>query len=624
MTAWSIQQTADKTYKITNHEKGTSCIVTTATEEQKTQVFQGLDKIGFNKTERGKIYDELMKKEHKPKEEKQMTEKNWEFIFEQKNLAPMSVKVLAKLALRRRGEATETLVERILEEKHIYTTRDDERAEMWIYHEGIYIPQAKTYIKEYCRQVLGDAYTTTLANDVIAKIETDTYIDQKEFFGNIHEEEMATENGLLNIITRELRQFTPKEIFFNKIPIKYDPKEECPAIKKHFTAVLKNEEDLPVVQELFGYLLLKEYRFEKAFMFIGTGRNGKGKTIELMKAFLGIENCASVPLQQFETDNFAQGELFNKMANLAGDLDARALKHTGSLKTLTGRDLISASRKFLPRVHFVNYAKMVFAANQLPVTYDLTPAFFMRWILLEFPFVFLTEEEIKELPEKDQKNCKIKDPEIVKKITTDSELSGLLNFALDGLQKLLKQKDFSYSKSTEEVKTMWLRKSDSFAGFLMDCVEESEDVTPKISKQDLRKAYAVYCRKHKLKMVSDKQINFTLTTTYAVSEEREMVDGVRKSYWYGIKFKEIELEGDKFGKDGKDGKGILSHIGDGNSDIGRKQVVKLTKLAILEDVPAFVGADMEAYGPFKKGETVVLKPEIARILVERGLAEEEG
>jgi putative DNA primase/helicase len=544
---WLIQKIEENVYKITNLENGKMIAENLRDPRQKTYLFQNLKKIGFNKTERGKILTEienLQDPKIKKKEEKKITEQNWRFLFEQRNLGQQSVEVLTKLALKKRGEATETIVKNITQEKYIYTTRDDERAEMWIYHEGIYIPQAKTYIKEYCRQVLGNAYTTSLANDVIAKIETDTYIDQKKFFSEKNLEEIATKNCLLNVVTKETRNFTPKEIFFNKIPIEFDEDKDCPAIKKHFVEVLKNSQDLPVIQELFGFLLLKEYRYEKAFMFIGTGRNGKGKTIDLMKSFLGPENCASVPLQQFEDDNFAKGEMFKKMANLAGDLDSRALKHTGSLKTLTGRDLISAARKFLPRVHFVNYAKMVFAANQIPQTYDLSPAFFMRWIMLEFPYTFLTEEEINNLAIEEQTNCKIRDPEISKKIQTEEELSGLLNFALEGLGRLIKKKDFSYSKSTEEVKKMWIRKSDSFAAFLMDCVVEDHDSIT--TKQELRFAYGKYCQDHKLKMVSDKSIKHTLTTTYAVSEDREKIEGERVYLWHGIKLVEDKDELEKW------------------------------------------------------------------------------
>ncbi len=153
------------------------------------------------------------------------------------------------------------------------------------------------------------------------------------------------------------------------------------------------------------------------------------------------------------------------MANLCGDIDDKSLKYSGSFKELTGRDLITANRKFKTSVHFENYAKLVFSANQLPKTKDVSDAFFMRWIILEYPFTFVKQEEFDAT---DSYFTKLRDPDIINKITNEEEMSGLLNWSLLGLERLQERKDFSYNKSTEEVRTMWIRKSDSFKAFAMD------------------------------------------------------------------------------------------------------------------------------------------------------------
>jgi putative DNA primase/helicase len=440
---------------------------------------------------------------------------------------------LSLIIQKRKTEATEKITEAFKKNNHIYTTRDDEHSEIWIYKEGIYIPQGKTYIKEFSREILGEAYTTNFCNQIIAKIEADTYIDQEELFNQVFEDEICCENGIINLKTRKLSEFDPKKIFFTKIPVTYNAKAVCPSIETHFKTVLKNETDSEVMFELFGFLLYKNYFLEKAAMFIGDGRNGKGKTIDLMKRFVGVDNCASVPLQDFEKDHFAAGELFNKLANLPGDLDDKALSHTGMFKTLTGRDLISAPRKFLTRVKFVNFAKMVFACNKLPRTKDTTTAFWNRWVLFEFPYTFLNEKEINELSEKDKKNVKLKDPNIIEKLSTPEELSGLLNRSLDGLQRLFKGKDFSHSQGVKEIKDLWIRKSDSFLAYCLDYIEEDDEV--RIEKKNLRLAYAKYCKLHKIKPVSDKVMRETLYENFAVSEDRA-ADGLY--YWEGIRFKD--------------------------------------------------------------------------------------
>ena len=87
-------------------------------------------------------------------------------------------KILTLLLLNKRYRATELIVNKIQTENNIYSTRDDIKSEMWIYDKGIYVPQGKTFIKETCRKILESVYTSHFANEVIVKIEADTFIEQ--------------------------------------------------------------------------------------------------------------------------------------------------------------------------------------------------------------------------------------------------------------------------------------------------------------------------------------------------------------------------------------------------------------------------------------------------------------
>lgn len=465
-------------------------------------------------------------------------------------LEELKEEIMTLILQKDRRKASEKITDYIRKKEVIYTTRDDERSEFWIYQEGIYIPQAKTYIKEYCRKILGIAYTTTISNEVIAKIETDTYIDQDEFFQVRDIWKIAVKNGVLDLKTKELLEFNPKYFFFNKIPITYQTDTLCMDIIKFLKQVLYDEKEVDVIQEIFGYLLLKEYRIEKAFMFLGSGRNGKGKTVELMKRFIGIENTCNIPIQSLSDDSFNVGELFNKMANIGADISSGVLKETGMFKSLTGRDLISAQRKFLTRVKFTNYAKMVFCANELPITYDKTIAFFNRWLILDFPYTFLSQKEIDLVPPNDRRNVKLADENVIDKISGEQEMTGLLNWAIIGLHRLLSHGDFSYSPSTSEVKNMWLRKSSSITAFIMDLVEE--DFNSMISKAHFRMVYNVYCKKHKIRPISDKILRAELIEGAGASESRFREEGKDIPFWSGVKFK----GGNEFGEVGEDGYGF--------------------------------------------------------------------
>lgn len=470
--------------------------------------------------------DEKIKKEDEIKER----------ILKAKAEGNTSHYVITLIALKKRSEATETIAKMFLKNEKVYTTRDDERSECWIYKEGIYVPQARTYIRECCRNLLKEVFTGQLANEIISKIEADTYIDQEDFFKEEPPNLIAVKNGILDLNTKELKPFDPNKKFFSKLSIDYIPNKKCKSIKDFFDSLFKNKEEVKVIQEIFGFLLYKEYFLEKAIMMLGSGRNGKGKTLELMKRFIGVENCAEISLESMEKDIYGAGELFKKSANLCGDLSKGALKHTGEFKKLTGRDLLSAPRKFKTRVQFVNYAKMIFSCNELPYTYDITEAFFNRWLILDFPFTFLPQQEIDLLD--DDENIKLRDPNIIDKISTEEEMEGLLNWAIEGLDRLRDKKSFSFSPSTEETKNKWMRKSNSCLAFVMDYVEENPEGY--VIKSDFKRFYTAYCREHKIQIASEKVIKNILTTVAGADEDRRKIDEQQKYIWCGIRIKEEE------------------------------------------------------------------------------------
>jgi P4 family phage/plasmid primase-like protien len=433
------------------------------------------------------------------------------------------------------SDASEMIVNNILAKEYILTSRDDDKPEMWIYKEGIYIPQGKTYIEEYCRRILSNKYKESIANLVVAKIQTDTYISHEELFREEEPNFVVLKNGLLDTTTKLLSPYTPAKRFFTKLPLTYDPTKECPAIKQFFKEVLASEEDAQVVQELFGFILWREYFIEKSFFFNGKGRNGKSKTLEILKQFIGKENCAEIPLTDISGgDPFAVSALFKKMANISGEINESALKSTGMFKSLTGRDTIEANRKFKERVQFQNYAKLIFSANEIPITKDMSHAFFNRWIILDFPYTFHTKTEYAKLKGVSKYN-KIANPNITREIITPGEMSGLLNWALVGLDRLRDNGEFSYGTSTEDVKTIWVRRSNSIASFIQDCVEICDGVcTPKVALKD---AYGKYCLKLDLPIQGDREIKAQMEAVGAVGDDREVIEGKYVHVWGNARLK---------------------------------------------------------------------------------------
>ena len=233
--------------------------------------------------------------------------------------------------------------------------------------------------------------------------------------------------------------------------------------------------------------------------------------------------------------------MFGKLFNLAGDVSSNDLKETGMFKQLTGRDTISANRKYKNVLNFKNYAKFVFGCNELPRVYDHSDGFWERWVLLEFPYYFAEQSIYDITPEEKRKNWKVKNPNIIEEITLATEMSGFLNNSIAGLHRLLNNKKFSYSKGTAEVKEKWVRKADSFQAFCMDMIEEDFDEA--ITKKRIRSEYNKYCKLHNVKGTGDKSIKVTLQDLYGAMEEYKIISGVgtQEWCWTGIKFKKGKI-----------------------------------------------------------------------------------
>jgi putative DNA primase/helicase len=439
------------------------------------------------------------------------------------------------LLLHKKDEASELITKHLKQKNKFYAVRDDDRKEIWIYKDGIYVPNGATYIQEFCRLILNQLYTSHFSNRIIDKIRADSFINPEVFFRDSNKEEIAVENGILNIYTKDLKKFDDSKIFFQKIPINYDITKDCQKIKNFLKDIMEDEKDCQVIKELFGDLLHKEYKFERCFMWLGSGRNGKSKLGELMKRFVGSKSCCSIhPSAIEDPESFSISSFFGKLVNLSLDINSTALKNISMMKSLSGRDLISAPRKFKTPIEFENYAKLIYGANQLPITFDTKDSFWERWILLQFPNTFVSQERLDKIKDNKNGRFKLRDNDIMEKLTTEDEMSGLLNYALEGFSTLIKNGKFSYKYNPEEVRILWIMKSDSFSAFFMKYLEQ--DYNSKIKKNDLRKYYADFCRKNKLRHMSDKMIKRKMQDEGIVDDDTRF-DGNYESFWSGVKIK---------------------------------------------------------------------------------------
>jgi putative DNA primase/helicase len=232
--------------------------------------------------------------------------------------------------------------------------------------------------------------------------------------------------------------------------------------------------------ELVGYTtIVFDYPLNKAFMLLGRGSNGKSTYLRMLRDILGRHNIASIPLQAFaDLDyRFLWAGLVGKLANIFADLPKTPLSYTGAFKMLTGEDTMAIDRKGRePIQNYINYAKMVFSANELPKTNDLTHAFFRRWVIVDFPHTFPG------------------DPTWYERNITPELRDQALTIGLEAVKEVLERRAFT---GETDVRERWLEESDPIYRFIKDLERLNlarRDPDGRVAAQTLYMLYTEWAR----------------------------------------------------------------------------------------------------------------------------------
>jgi putative DNA primase/helicase len=392
------------------------------------------------------------------------------------------------------------------------TTRDNGTVYVFNGATGIYEAVGETVIQEEMAKILDEDTRQRYYADIVFYVKGLTYFDRPREQPN----KLVLNNGILNMETYELEPFSDEKFLQIRVPVTYDPKLGCPLIQQFILEVV-GEAQAPLLQEWIGYCLHARYPIHKAMILLGPGANGKSTLINLIARFLGEQNKASVTLQALCSNRFAASALDGKLVNLCADIPSKALGQTGMFKMLVGADSIPAERKFKDAYTFNNIAKLMFSTNEIPKTKDDTIAYFRRWVIINCTAFFPPGKA----------NTKILDY-----ICTPNEFSGLLNWALQGLKRLLEHGQFSDNRTWEQERERYLASSNSALAFIESHVEPSLNEKDRVTKEDLYTAYVTYCKANDLPIM--RQADVTTTMRQAIPDAKEAqfrIGKERKKGW---------------------------------------------------------------------------------------------
>lgn len=315
------------------------------------------------------------------------------------------------------------LASHILYESPIVT--DKRTYNMYRFNGRCWVDDAESFIHAFCVKGEGSEFKPYHLTTVTQIIQGLTFADIEEPEPNL----LCLENGILDINTMTLKPHNEKYFFRNMIHAEYKPEAKAEKFLKWLCEVLPDENARLCIQEIFGYCFFRAYPLHHIFFLVGSGRNGRSTLMRTLTSLLGAKQCASVPLELL-SERFQVANLIGKWVNVVSEPRSKKLLDTPIIKKLTGEDLVEAEFKCKQKtVCFTNYAKLIVLANELPPVKDTSFGWWERVIVIEFPVSIPEDKRI---------------PNIEDAWLCDSEeRSGIVNWALEGLKRLLTNKRFT-------------------------------------------------------------------------------------------------------------------------------------------------------------------------------------
>lgn len=391
---------------------------------------------------------------------------------------------------------------------------------VYMYKDGSYIS---------CEDALGTIIVNLIPNlSMNKKREVKDYIKDKcEEKEEAPEQIVCVKNGLINVKTLEFKSHTPEVVVRNKIDIDYYEQTENEEIDTIMNNLAVNDSDIvQLLYEMIGYCIYRGMPFQKVFILVGNGANGKSTLLNMVTKLLGEENVSHVDLKEIAGNRFGKAELYGKLANIADDCSSSYLEDTSVIKRITGETYTSIEFKGQNSFSTKINTKTILSYNTIPRMNDTTDGLSRRLVIIPLNAVF-------------KKGLPNYDPYISKKLKKKENLEYVLYKSIQAISKVLSRLDFTIPDSVRGRTNEYLIENNPVLNFIYDVYEaESFEDIP------CNEVYEAFnCWKIENGLKTDMSMTRFGTEMKKLGYERKQVkkNGVLKRYYVKQKYEQMSL-----------------------------------------------------------------------------------
>ena len=337
---------------------------------------------------------------------------------------------------------------------------------------------------------------------------------------------ISFQNGLLNIETREL--YSATSFFFTRtaLAIKYDPDVPVPALWLKFLgeAMKDRQELIDLLQEWMGYKISTDTSMQKICFLWGRPRSGKGTILHIEAELVGRQNVAFPKIETLAGRFGLQG-LIPKSSAQVTDMNCEDQKQLSASATnlngISGEDGQTVERKGITDWHGKLGVRFTLAGNTLPNFRSHTGAMATRLMIVPFDVSFEGRED------------RLLKPKL------EAELQGIMNWALDGLDRLRMCGEFIEPAASKSAKTRLVYQSDPIHGFIDErCTLETGAAT---DKSVLYAEFVRYCELMNARVPPMNSFSDKLMDSYSsIADSKRTGEDGRVPCYRGVRLNDVE------------------------------------------------------------------------------------
>jgi len=269
---------------------------------------------------------------------------------------------------------------------------------------------------------------------------------------------MAAANGVIE--GRTLVPHTPERFNLFSLPFDYDPTATAPAWQSFLDQVLPDDQQSQdFLGEWFGYVLSGRTEQQKMAALIGKKRSGKGTIARVLSALVGKDHVSGLNLSTLG-GTFGLEPFIGAALAVASDVRWHSRSIGDAVQILlevSGEDHATVNRKNKSAWKGRLGVRFMLMSNDTPTFSDRSGALVDRMIYVSFRQSFFGRE----------------DTGLTEKLM--HELPGILNWALDGLDRLDARGAFTQPDSGKDEMEATRRLADPIGAFVEDWCTVGEE-----------------------------------------------------------------------------------------------------------------------------------------------------